>query len=181
MNREIIFTEVSQIHKKNRIVIGVAVIAFALLFAFAIYKWVALGIRQPVEVFIHLMFIYVLIERAQAKYICELDKKQIRFTKKGLWGTKMHEVEYKDIRGIYRYKSSLINVIKFRRTFRMNSALDNRIVWSLAYQVPNHKGKLENRRIFFKASEEMLDLLAEKMPNRVKVKEEQVVLEMMNN
>jgi len=95
-------------------------------------------------------------------------------------GTKAYEVAYKDISGIYNYKTNLVHVIKFRRTFRLNSALDNRPVWVMAYTAPGNRGKMENRRIFFKASDELLNLLAEKMPNRVKVKEEQVVLDILN-
>jgi hypothetical protein len=174
-----IFVETSQVHKKNRIVIGIAVLAFGLLLAFSIYKWVVLGIRQPIEVFFNLMFAYVMIERAQAKYICEVGNKAIRITKKSLLGSKTYEVAYKDISGIYNYKTNLIHVIKFRRTYRLNSALDNRLVWVMAYTAPGKGDKVENRRIFFKASDELLSLLAEKMPNRVKVKEEQVVLDML--
>jgi len=70
-----IFIETSQIYNKNLIIIGIAVLVFGVLFALSVYKWVVLGIRQPLEVFIHLMFAYVMIERAQAKYICELDQK----------------------------------------------------------------------------------------------------------
>lgn len=181
MNKEtVLFTEESQAHNKNKIVIGIAVLAFALLLFFSIYKWLVLGIRQPLEVFINLMFGYVLIERAQSRYVCEVGKKQIRFTKRSLLGTQAYEVAYKDVSGIYPYKSNLVSVIKFRRTFRLNSALDNRPVWVLAYSVPGNRGKMENRRVFFKASDELLAMLAEKMPNRVKVKEEQVILEILN-
>lgn len=173
------YMEVSKSHSKNRLVIGIAVVAFALLFAFSVYKWVILGIRQPIEIFINLMFAYVLIERAQAKYYCELDKKVLRFTKKSLLGGQIYEIPYKDIVGIYRYKPKLLNVIKFRRSYRLNSALDNRPVWILAYRAQGSKGRTENRRIFFKASDELLDFLAEKLPNRVRVKEEQIILEMV--
>lgn len=175
-----LFVEKSQAHKKNKIIIGVVVLGVTLLFVFSIYKWVVLGIRNPIEVFINLMFAYVLFERAQAKYICELGKQSITFTKQGLWGTQTYEVAYKDISGIYGYKTKLVQVIKFRRTYRLNSALDNRPVWVLAYSVPGNRGKMENRRIYFKASDELLNLMSEKMPNRVRVKEEQVVLAMIN-
>ena len=111
------------------------------------------------EVFINLMFAYVLIERAQAKYFCELDKRRIRFTKKSLLGTQTIEVAYKDISGIYDYKTKLVSVIKFRRTYRLNSALDNRPVWVIAYSVPGKRGKMENRRIFFKASDEFINYI----------------------
>ncbi|KYZ75409.1 hypothetical protein AXX12_14785 [Anaerosporomusa subterranea] len=174
-----ILIETSQVHKKNRIVIGIAILAFGLLFAFSVYKWVVVGVQQPIEIFFNLMFIYVLIERAQAKYICEIGKKTIRITKKSLLGSKTYEVDYKDINGIYKYKTGLVHVVKFRRTYRLNSALDNRLVWAMAYEAPGKGGKVENHRIFFKASDELLNLLDEKMPNRVRLTEEQVALKIL--
>lgn len=174
-----IFVETSQAHKKNRLVIGAAILLFSLLLAFSLYQWFVQGIRNPVEVFFNFMFIFVLVERAQAKYVCELTKRSIRITKKSLLGNKVHEVDYKDIVGIYKYKTGLVHVIKFRRTYRLNSALDNRIVWVIAYKAPGKGGKLENRRIYFKASDELLDRLEEKMPNRVRLQEEVVSINML--
>lgn len=179
MKDTVIFSETSQIHKKNRRVITIAILAFSMLLAFSAYKWVVVGIRQPVELFFNVMFIFVLFERAQAKYICELTKQTIRITKKSLVGSKTYEVNYKDISGIYNYKTGLVHVIKFRRTYRLNSALDNRPVWVMAYEVPGKGGKVENHRIFFKASDELLNLLDEKMPNRVRLTEEQVALNIL--
>lgn len=172
-----ILTDVSQITRKNVMVIGIAIMAFASLLALSLYKWFFSNIKQPVEVFFHLMFIFVLVERAQAKYIVEMDQAVLRFRKKSLLGRAQHEVPYQNILGIYRYHPQLLGVIKFRRTYRMNSSLDNRIVWVLAYEATGDKGKKENRRIFFKASESMLADLAEKLPNRVKISEQQVVME----
>ncbi|EGO62710.1 hypothetical protein [Acetonema longum] len=172
-----ILTDVSQITRKNVMVIGIAIMAFALLLALSLYKWFFSNIRQPIEVFFHLMFISVLLERAQAQYIVEMDQTVLRFRKKSLLGRAKHEVPYHNILGIYRYHPQLLGVIKFRRTYRMNSSLDNRIVWVLAYETMGDKGKKENRRIFFKASEPILAALAEKLPTRVKISEQQVVME----
>ncbi len=173
------FAETSHAHNKNRLVISVAILFFCLLLAFSLYQWFAQGIRNPVEVFLNLMFIFVLVERIQAKYVCELTKGSIRITKKSLLGNQVHEVDYTDIVGIYKYKTGLVHVIKFRRTYRLNSALDNRIVWVIAYKAPGKGGKPENRRIYFKASDELLDLLDVKMPNRVRLQEETVAINML--
>jgi len=59
----------------------------------------------------------------------------------------------------------------------MNSALDSRTVWILAYRTANKKGKMENRRLFIKTSNEMLDALAQKLPNKIRVTEEQVAID----
>ena len=69
--------------------------------------------------------------------------------------------------------------ISFRRSFTLNSALDGRVVWVLAYRALNKKGKKENRRIFFKTSEEILDALEAHLPNKVRVKEEEVAIAIM--
>jgi hypothetical protein len=92
----------------------------------------------------------------------------------------MYEVQYKEIVGIYNYKPQLISVIKFRRTYRMHSSLDGREVWTIAYTVLNKKGKTENVRIYFKPSEVMLQALREIMPSKVKVPENKVILDMLN-
>ena len=172
-------TDTSQVTKKNMIVIIITASAFALLLIGALYGYFVLNKPNLINVFIDLMFLYVLIERAQAKYNTEIDKRAFRITKKSLWGTTIYDIPYKDIFGVYRYKAELVRAVSFRRTYRLNSALDNRTVWTLAYRVIDKKGKFENRRIYFKASEEMLAALAEKVPNKVKVKEEQVAVAML--
>ncbi|MDU4961945.1 MAG: hypothetical protein E6X17_14925 [Sporomusaceae bacterium] len=173
------FSEISQVHKKNRQVIAVALVFFSLLLAWSVHKWFVAGIQQPIEIFFNLMFIVVIIERVQASYTVALTDKGVSVTKQSLFGSKVHQVDYTDIHGIYQYKTGLVHVIKFRRTYRLNSALDNRPVWVLAYSVPVKDGKLENRRIYFKASNELLDRLEEKLPGRVRLQEEQVALRIL--
>ncbi len=172
-------TDATQVTKKNLIVMSVGAGLFVLLLAASAYKWYAWGYRNPIEIFINVMFLFVLVERAQARYIVQMDKAVLRFTKKNLLGSTVHEVPYKEIFGIYRYKAQLVRAVKFRRTYRLNSALDNRSVWVLAYRALGKKGKMENRRIYFKTSEAMLDALAEKLPNKVRANEEQVAVELL--
>ncbi len=176
---EKLVTDTSQVTRKNLIVMSVGAGLFVLLLAASAYKWYAWNYRNPVEVFINVMFLYVLVERAQARYITEMGPKALRFTKKSLLGSTVYEVPYKDIFGIYRYKAQLVRAVKFRHTYRLNSALDNRTVWVLAYRAPGKKGKMENRRIYFKTSDAMLDALAEKLPNKVRANEEQVAVELL--
>ena len=66
--------------------------------------------------------------------------------------------------------------MKFRRTHRMNSALDGRTVWAIAYKV-GVSGKPEHyERIYFKPSDEMLEFLSGRMPGKVMVPEKKVVV-----
>ena len=169
-----IVTDTSEVTKKNVIAVVISGILFTLLLALSIYKWVVDGIRQPIEVFINLMFLFVLFIRVQPTYRTEVDRSVFRITKKSLFGTKVYEIPYHVIFGIYRYKAQLVRAVSYRHTYRLNSMLDNRTVWALAYRIPNKKGKVENLRIYFKASEAVFDALKEKLPNKVKVKEDQV-------
>jgi hypothetical protein len=121
------------------------------------------------------LVLFVLLERMAAKYTYEMDKRVLKLSKHGLLGKITHEVPYRDIFGIYRYKPQLIGVIKFRRTYRFNSAIDGREVWTLAYTASGFRGKIENRRFYFKPGNEFLTALQEKMPGKVMVPEEEVI------
>lgn len=168
----------SQISKKNFIVMTAAVTAFAAVVVFSLYKWFALGIFQPVELMAEALVLFVLIERMSAKYTYEMDKKVLRLIKHGLLGRITHEIPYRDIFGLYRYKPQLIGVIKFRRTYRFNSALDSRNVWTLAYTAPGYKGKMENRRFYIKPGQQLLAALRSKLPEKV-VAEEKIIKEVL--
>ena len=65
-----------------------------------------------------------------------------------------------------------MRTVKFRYSYRLNSALDARTLWTLAWRRSFDDGSEANVRIYFKASKEVMDALAEKMPNRVNVPEE---------
>ncbi|WP_371368555.1 hypothetical protein SRRS_20910 [Sporomusa rhizae] len=170
----------SEASRKNVIVMTIAVSIFAALVIFSLYKWFALKIFHPLELMAEAMVLFVLIERMSAKYTYEMEKKVLKLTKRGLLGSVSHEVPYRDIFGIYQYKPQLIGVIKFRRTYRFNSALDARNVWTLAYTVPGYKGKMENRRFYFKPNSELLAALKTKLPDKVMVPEEEVIKEVLS-
>lgn len=170
----------SEAARKNLIVMLIAVGTFAVLTLFSLYKWLSLGIFQPTELMAEALVLFVLIERMSAKYTYEMDKKVLKLTKKGLLGTVSHEIPYRDIFGVYRYKPQLVGVIKFRRTYRLNSALDPRVVWTLGYTASGFKGKTENRRIYFKPGDDLLRALHAKLPDKVMVPEEQVIKEVLS-
>lgn len=168
--------ERSQVSSKSAIVVGLAISLFLGMVSLTLYIWFTRHFLNPFELFVELLFLFVLIERAGGKYTYELDKRVIRLTKRSLFGTeRQFEVPYKEVIGIYRYKAKLIGVIKFRRTYRLQSALDGRAVWTIAYKVAGRKGRMENQRIYFKPSEGMLLALKERIPGRVMISEEEVV------
>ncbi len=174
-----VITDTSQVTKKNIIAVLIASALFILLLGLSIYKWVVDSIHQPIEVFINLMFLVVIISRIQPRYVVEVDKTVFRITKKSWLGNKVYEVPYKIIFGIYRYKAQLIRAVSYRYTYRLNSMLDNRTVWGLAYRLENKKGKVQNHRIYFKANKAVMDALAEKLPNKVDIPEDQVAITLL--
>lgn len=169
----------SNTSKKNFIVLSIAVAAFAVLAAGSFYKWLALGMFQPLELMAELLVLFVLVERMSAKYRYEMDKKVIRLSKRGLLGQVNHEIPYRDIFGVYRYKPQLIGVLKFRRTYRFHSALDARDVWTLAFTVHKAKGKTENRRFYFKPDDKLLAALQQKLPEKV-MPEERIIQQVLS-
>ena len=174
-----VITDTSQVTKKNIIVVIMAAVLFVFLLGLSLYKWTMYNIQQPIEIFINLMFLIVLVSRIQPSYIVEVDKTVFRITKKSWLGNKVYEVPYKIIFGIYRYKAQLIRAVSYRYTYRLNSMLDNRTVWGLAYRMEGKKGKMQNHRIYFKANKAVMDALAEKLPNKVDVEEERVAVELL--
>ncbi|HWR42527.1 hypothetical protein [Sporomusa sp.] len=169
----------SEASRKNFIVMTIAVTAFTVFVIFSLYKWFVLNLFQPLELMAGVLVLFVLVERMSAKYTYEMDKKVFRLTKRGLLGNVTHEVPYRDIFGVYRYKPQLIGVLKFRRTYRFNSALDGRDVWTLAYTVPGNKGKTQNRRFYFKPNDKLLAALQAKLPDKV-MPEEQVIKDVLS-
>ncbi|SDE73651.1 hypothetical protein [Sporomusa acidovorans] len=168
----------SEADRKNLIIMAIAVTAFAALVIFSLYKWFVLGIFQPLELMAEALVLLVLIERMSARYTYAMDKKVIRLTKYGLLGKITHEVPYRDIFGVYRYKPQLISVLKFRRTYRFNSALDRRDVWTLVYTAPGFRGKMENRRFYLKPGDQLLAALRAKLPEKV-MPEEQIIKDVL--
>lgn len=162
--------------RKNVIIMGLLVALFLFLLAFDLYAWLGKGFFHPLSLGFDLFVLVLIYERMAGRYTYELGKKSLLITKQGLFGRKtFHEVYYKDIFGIFLYKAKLIGYIKFRKTFRLNSALDGRDVWVVGYEVMTDKGKKQNYRLYIKPTPEMLAEFERKMPNKVHNTEEKTV------
>ncbi len=167
--------EHSEVHRRNRIVIGATLGFLSAMAALSVYFWVTRHSVDPYRLFTPILIAGWVVWRAGSKYTCEADGKLLRFTKTGPFGgVKVYEVPYRDIDGIFPYRPKLMSIIKTRRTFRLHSALDARTVWAIAYEAPGRKGRPENRRIYFKPSDAMLAFLHTHLPNRVWASEEEV-------
>lgn len=170
----------STVTRKNAIIMWSLVAFFAALMAFDLYAWVVKGYFHATEVAFGLILLFVMFDRMSGRYTYELGRKNIIFTKHGAFGRKsVHEVAYKDIFGIYLYKAKLIGYIKFRRTLRLNSALDGRDVWALGYEVQGVNGKKQNHRVYFKPTPEMLAELEKKLGGKVHGSEEKTITEIL--
>lgn len=178
MNR---LAEKTAISRKNLLVFGLAAAALLFIIAGSWYKWSRGGTVTPLEVGSIALILIVLAERAAGRYEIEADNREIRISKNGLFGQQKVDVSYRQIVGIYEYKAKLIGYIKFRRTHRLHSALDERDVWVIAYKVQPSGQKEHHERIYFKPSKEMLQFFAARMPGKVMVPEKQVVLEVLNH
>jgi len=170
----------STVTKKNALIIGTIVAIFGFVFIIDMYAWLVKGRFNALELATISILLIAVLERMSARYTYELGRKSIIITKKGLFGrSTTHEVYYKDIFGIYQYKAKLIGYIKFRKTFRLNSALDGRDVWVLGYEVKDNDGKKLNYQVYFKPTPEMLAELEKKLPGKVHGTEEKTVTEML--
>ena len=165
------------VSRKNILVLAGGLAVFLFMAAGSVYRYMKGYGVSVFEIASMLIIVFALVERAQGRYEYEADARCLKFRKRGWLGSKDYEVSYRDIIGIYMYKAKLIGYLKFRRTYRLNSALDGRMVWVIAYKV-GVSGKPEHyERIYFKPSEELLQYLSGRMPGKVKVPETQVVVD----
>ncbi|AIF52589.1 hypothetical protein [Pelosinus sp. UFO1] len=162
--------------KKNTIIMMVGITFFAVLLTLNIIKLVTMNIFQPLEFAFDALFLVVLFNRINAKYTCEMYDKCLVFNKSSLWGKKRYDIFYPSIIGIYKYQPKLVEITKFRRTYRLHSALDASDVWTIAYTVTTINGKKENCRIYFKPGDLFLGELHRVLPGKVMINEERVIL-----
>lgn len=166
--------ENSIVSRTNLVVIGLAAALFLGAALLTLYNWLQYNVVRPLDLFIEIVFAQVLIQRAAAKYYYELDKRALRITKRFLGQADRQEIPYRDILGIYRVAAKSSGFGKFSRSLRMHSALDGRLVWTVAYNQSDKSGRMTKRRLFFKPSEQMLEALAELLPGKVTESEEEI-------
>ena len=153
--------------------VGLAALVLALMISFTLYRWYDIGFfdRMRLEMYAEFIFVGLLVVRCVPTYTYELKPKNLIVVKKGILRTHVYEIPYRNIFNLYRYAPSLAgSYVKFRRTLRMNSALDGREVWTLAYTMPTKKGK-ENCKMYLKMDEEFLRALNNRLPANVKLQD----------
>ncbi len=166
--------------KKYMIVYGVVTVIFLILFAAQIMRYYYMGALDPVATFFYIMIAWIIVLRCKPTYDISVERKYFKIVKHTVFGkAKVYEIPYREIAGIFSYQPKLMRTVKFRYSYRLNSALDPRLLWTLAWRKPLDDGNETNVRIYFKASKQVMDALREKMPNRVDVPEDLVDLNML--
>lgn len=167
--------EHSRVHRRNAVILTVSATFVMGMAGLTFYLWLAKHYLNLFELVMEFTLIFWLIKRATVKYTYEAGKRELKLTGKGLLGGGREiAIPYRDILGVYRHEPKLLSILKFRRSFRFHSALDGTPVYAVAYAATGWGNRLEHRRAFFKPSEEMLDFLALKLPDKVRVSENEV-------
>lgn len=167
-------------NKKYIIVYSAVSILFLFLFGANIMRFYYMGAFDPVSTFFYAMIVWIIFLRCKPTYDVSVERKYLKIVKHTVFGTtKVFEIPYREIAGIFSYQPKLMRTIKFRYSYRLNSALDGRLLWTLAWRRQMDNGNEVNVRIYFKASKQVMAALSEKMPNRVDVPEDLVDLNML--
>ena len=173
-------TDTTQKDKKYVITFIIAALLFFVLFSINVLRYIYLGIFDGPPSFFYLMIIAIIYGRTKPTYDVAVERRAFRIVKHGIFGkTTVYEIPYRDIMGIFHYKPELVRSVKFRYTYRLNSALDSRTMWTLAWRRQEDNGKENNVRIYFKASKEVIRALSDKLPGKVDVPENLVNLEIL--
>ena len=159
---------------KNKLIMSFAIFCMALLLILNLYRWKVSHIYNALELSASIFFLCFLISRITVHFHYVLQKTQITITSKNLWIKKTYTIPYKAIVGIYRYQPGVLDLTRFRRTYRLHSALDNRNIWTIAYTNETNSGKQEDCRIYFKADNTFLKSLQKQLPNKVHTNDDQL-------
>ena len=150
----------SQVSRGNALVMGCAIAFFLGMMLLSLYGWSKGYPPKPMELFTELLLTLVLVGRATGRYDCELNDRELRISGSMLPGfRRLYLIPYDQIVGLYRYAPQLVSAISFRHTRRLQSALDNRPVWTVAYTAPGKHGRPVHCRVYVKMSTEMLESL----------------------
>ena len=121
--------------KKYVITYTVVGIACFVMFIVSILRYVYLNVLEPVPIFFYAMLVWILLLRCKPTYDISVERKYLRIVKHTIWGkTKVYEIPYREIAAIFSYQPKLMRTVKFRYSYRLNSALDARTLWTLAWR-----------------------------------------------
>lgn len=165
----------SQVSLGSALVMGCAIAFFLGMMLLSLYGWSKGYPPKSMELFTELLLTLVLVDRAIGRYVCELHDSEIRITGCTWPGFRQtYLIPYERILGLYQYAPQLVSAMSFRHTRRLQSALDSRPVWTLAYTAEGKHGQAEHCRIYLKMSTEMLASLQGRLAHAIPANEEEL-------
>ena len=168
------YQEKSKRSKAGIALVSVFIALAVLALAYSVWRYMELGSVALAEILIEGIILFVLVSQAVGTYTFTLTESGLIIDEVGLLRKKRMVIPYAMMNGVYRFKQSMMPPLKFRYKYRKLSSTDDRPVWALAYSVVEGK-KLKHGRVLLKAEQELFDVLAQRVPNLIQVKEDQVV------
>jgi hypothetical protein len=168
------YQEKSKRSKAGIALVSVFITLAVLALVYSVWRYMELGSVALAEILIEGIILFVLVSQAVGTYTFTLTESGLIIDEVGLLRKKRMVIPYAMMNGVYRFKQSMMPPLKFRYKYRKLSSTDDRPVWALAYSVVEGK-KLKHGRVLLKAEQELFDVLAQRVPNLIQVKEDQVV------
>lgn len=174
MTVKVIYEESNRLSKSGVITSSIILLLLGCAFCFSTYRMLDGVVSGKVEMLVEGITFLVLLYQAFGRYKITLLEDTLKITEYNLLGRKVLLIPYKLIEGVCTYKRQLNTPLKFRYKHNKMATADDRQVLSLVYAIEGKK--IKHGRVLFKASQECLDVLSQKVPNRIGVPEEDVVL-----
>ncbi|MBS6627292.1 MAG: hypothetical protein KH274_07470 [Veillonella sp. oral taxon 780] len=168
------YQEKSKRSKAGIALVSVFITLAVLALVYSVWRYMELGSVALAEILIEGIILFVLVSQAVGTYTFTLTESGLIIDEVGLLRKKRMVIPYAMMNGVCRFKQSMMPPLKFRYKYRKLSSTDDRPVWALAYSVVEGK-KLKHGRVLLKAEQELFDVLAQRVPNLIQVKEDQVV------
>ena len=168
------YQEKSKRSKAGIALVSVFITLAVLALVYSVWRYMELGSVALAEILIEGIILFVLVSQAVGTYTFTLTESGLIIDEVGLLRKKRMVIPYAMMNGVYRFKQSMMPPLKFRYKYRKLSSTDDRPVWALAYSVVEGK-KLKHGRVLLKAEQESFDVLAQRVPNLIQAKEDQVV------
>lgn len=150
----------SQVSRGGALVMGCAIAFFLGMTVLSLYGWSKGFPPRPMELCTELLLTLVLAGRAAGQYVYELNARELCITCSMVPGfTRHHRIPCEQIIGLYQYAPQLVSALSFRHTRRLQSALDSRPVWTVAYTAPGKNNQPDYCRVYVKMRPEMLTAL----------------------
>ena len=163
-----LYSEDSRVNGSAKLVVGVFFAAFAGWFLYATYHAIMMPGAYISDIILSLLALTFLVKRAAGSYRYVLTETAVVLEERSIFGNRTFEIPLDDIDGICESTKDIFRRIKFRRTYKLHSSLDDRRTWMLVYSVVEG-GKMIHIRAAIKVTEQFLHELDNMVPGRVNI------------